>query len=307
MGAIAKATRRRAGVLLLSVALTALASCRPQGPGLRATDYPSNVTAYNATGVVEKFMPDGRTLRITHEEIPGYMDAMTMDLEAKQTNEFAGLTAGDRITFRLLVTESDGWIDRLRRTGTPAALAATNPPPPPIVVVDELEPGAPLPDCTLTNQSGRALRLGDFKGRALAITFIFTRCPFPVYCPRMGQNFAAAQRELAAGSATNWHLLSISFDPEFDTPARLAAYGKSYQQDPARWTFATGPTEDIRRLGGAFGLAFWKSANGFDHNVRTVVVDRAGRVQKIFRDNQWQPAELVKELKQAMGDVKHEP
>jgi protein SCO1/2 len=296
-------------LLLIALTFGAL-GCREKNAhvtgGRRAADFPTNVTAYEVRGVLKEIRKSGAAALIDHEDIPGYMEAMTMLLDVKNTNELAGLAPGDAITFRMLVTDTDGWIDRVRRTGRTVvatnALAADA-----FVEVPEIAEGAPLPDCTLTNQDGRAIRLADFRGQALAFTFIFTRCPFPVYCPRMSGNFSSVQRELLASApATNWHLVSISFDPDFDTPATLRSYGQAFGRDPAHWSFATGAVGNIRHFGAGFGLMFRKTeAGSIDHNVRTVVVDRAGRVQKIFVGNEWKPAELAAEMRKAMQATPH--
>lgn len=294
-------------VLLLTSALWVGTGCRPghePSTGRRAVEFPTNVIAYPARGVLQEIRAGGWKAVIAHEDIPGYMEAMTMLLEVRDTNELAGLNPGDTLSFRMLVTDTDGWIDQVKKVAAGAAPAGTNARPAWADELAELTPGSPLPDCTLTNQIGQAIPLSAFKGRALAFTFIFTRCPFPVYCPRLNQNFAAVQAALlgdrTSAAATNWHLLSISFDPEYDTPARLAKYAETYRHDPAHWTFATGRTEDIRRLGSGFTLAFWKEGALFNHNIRTVVVDTRGRIQRIFHDNEWKPAELEAELRKAM-------
>lgn len=271
----------------------------PKDSGQRALDFPTNVTAYQVKGVLKEIRADGGKAVIKHEEIPGYMEAMTMQLEVRNTNELAGLQSGDQIAFRLLVTDTDAWIDHVQKTGV--SVEPSPVPAPSVVGFTELNPGDPLPDCGLTNQLGRTIRLNDFEGRALAFTFIFTRCPLPTFCPRMNNNLAAVQKALLAAKAgTNWHLLSISFDPEFDTPERLASYAKNYGQNPKHWSFATGATADIRRLGNNFSLMFMPEGAVFNHNVRTVVVDPAGRVQKVFTGNEWQPAELVAAMQKAM-------
>ncbi|ODU23819.1 MAG: hypothetical protein ABS95_03010 [Verrucomicrobia bacterium SCN 57-15] len=278
-----------------------LAGCerRPEHSSGSPSEFPTNVTSYQVKGVLKEIRAAGWKALIAHEDIPGYMEAMTMQLDVRDTNELRNLQPGDQIAFRMLVTDTDGWIDQVRKTGVSAPPSSTITPV--TSLVEELEVGAPVPDCILTNQLGQDLRLSDFKGRALAFTFIFTRCPFPTFCPRMNNNLGSVQRRLMeATTRTNWHLISISFDPEFDTPARLAAYAQGYQYDPAHWSFATGKSEDIRKLGGAFGLAFWREGALFNHNVRTVVVDAAGRVQKIFADNEWKPDELAKEMQKAM-------
>lgn len=264
----------------------------------RAPDFSTNVTMYQVKGVLEEVRSEGWKALIAHEDIPGYMDAMTMLLDVKNTNELAGLKPGDQITFRMLVTDDDGWIDHVRRTGTTNAPVAA---PPPVVKVEELKTGAVLPDYTLTNQLGQAIQLSHFQGRALAFTFIFTRCPFPTFCPRMNNNFAQVQKLMSERqSGTNWHLLSISFDPEFDTPERMAIYSQNYHPDPTHWSFATAADETIRKLGGLFGLAYSKDEALFSHNVRTVVVDVQGRVQTVFTNNEWKPGELADVLQTAM-------
>lgn len=288
-----------------------LAACdrHPPDSGRRAPDFSTNVTAYEVKGVLKEIRAQGWKALIAHEDIPGYMEAMTMLLDVKTTNDLAGLTSGDSIRFRMLVTDSDGWIDRVQRIGTNVASAgmsnstavAAAKPKSAFEEVRELGPGDPLPDCALTNQLGQAIHLSGFRGKALALTFIFTRCPFPTMCPRMNNNFGAAQRELSKpGNGTNWHLLSISFDPGWDTPARLANYARIYRHDSAHWSFATGAAEDVRKLGESFGLLFYTKGGSIEHNVRTVVVDVAGQVQKVFTSNEWTPAELVGEMKKTI-------
>ena len=117
----------------------------------------------------------------------------------------------------------------------------------------------------------------------------------------MNNQLAAAQRDLsAANTDTNWHLLSISLDPEYDTPERLGEYSARYLPDAARWTFATGKSDDISQLEKAVGLAVSREGGQLNHNLRTVVVDAAGRVQRVFPGNEWSAAELVAEMKRAM-------
>lgn len=259
------------------------------------------MTSYIVKGVFKESHSAGRTAVIAHETIPGYMDAMTMPFNVKRPDELNGLHSGDKITFRLSVTATDDWIDEIRKTGQTASPEATAPPRQ-VNQTQELGPGAVLPDCILTNQSGRCFHLSHFRGSALAFTFFFSRCPLPTYCPRMNSNLAAVQKLLSKdGSKTNWQLLSISFDPEFDTPAHLANYANLYETDPRHWNFATSGTNEIRRLGGEFGLILWRENGTITHNLRTVVVDAGGRVQKIFTDNEWQPAELAGEINKAMG------
>ena len=273
--------------LLLTSAL-ALAACQratPPGPAAE------KVTTFDSAGVVRKVDIERRRAVIAHEAIPGYMEAMTMEFDVPDAAELGALAPGDAIAFRLSVTDAHGWIDRVRKTGRapvpePTASAAATP--------------AMLPEATLVDEHGQAFRLADFRGRALALTFIYTRCPYPDFCPLMSNQFGAVQRELAGDGAQNWSLVSITIDPTHDTPEVLAAYAARYQPDAAHWKFATGEAAEIRRLGTAFGLSIVGDGAKLEHNLRTVVVDPSGRVQRVFNGNEWKPAELAAELRRAM-------
>ena len=262
----------------------------------RAVRGTPEVSTYEAGGVLRKIDAQRGKAVVAHDAIAGYMEAMTMEFDVADGESLAVLQPGDAVAFRLSVTEARSWIDRLRKTGhTGIAAVPTTP-------AGSLPPGALLPDCALVDQRGAAFRLSDFKGRAIAFTFIFTRCPLPDFCPLMNRNLAEVQRELSGySSRSNWHLLSISFDPEYDTPARLAEYARPFNIDTGHWTFATGETEDIRRLAAAFGLTVARNGEQVDHTLRTVVVDAAGRVQKVFAGNEWKSADLIGEMQRAVA------
>jgi protein SCO1/2 len=214
-----------------------------------------------------------------------------------------GLASGDVVSFRILVTTNRGWIDQLHKTGAHSNLPPTSGPLRLVRDVAPLAPGDLLPDYQLTNQLGNAFSTAQFRGQALAITFLFTRCPFPNFCPLMANNFADAQKKLLAAphAATNWQLLTISFDPEFDTPAVLRRYAEAHDADPTHSTYATGALIDITAISEQFGLTFWKDDGGgiINHNLRTIVIDASGRVQKVFTGNTWHPEELVAEIEKA--------
>jgi protein SCO1 len=263
----------------------------------------TNQRSFQVKGLVVSLIPDEKKIEIKHEAIPGYMPAMTMPFEVKTTNELAGLEAGDSISFRLVVTETNGWVEQIKKiassgtNGLSTAGAVR-----PIRIVVPLSEGGLLPEYHFTNQLGQAFSTKQFKGQALAITFVFTRCPFPDFCPLMANNFGAAQKRLLAmrNAPANWHLLTISFDPQFDTPAVLKGYAESHNYDPAHWTFATGDLTNIAAIGQQFGLTFWHDETGsITHNLRTVVVDASGRAQKIFANNTWTSDELVVEMLKA--------
>ncbi|HWC61636.1 MAG TPA: SCO family protein [Verrucomicrobiae bacterium] len=259
----------------------------------------TNQETYPAKGVIVEITPAEKTVTIKHDAIPGYMQAMSMPFEVKDTNELTGLAPGDQVTFRVIVENKHGWIDQITKTGVKTNTPPTTGPFRLVRDVKPLDEGDLLPDYHFTNQLGQAISTAQFKGQALAITFLFTRCPFPNFCPLMANNFAETQKKLLAmpNAPTNWHLLTISFDPENDTPEVLRSYAQAHGADFAHSTYATGTLMDITAIGQQFGLVFWKEEGSIiSHNLRTVVIDRSGRVQKIFTGNTWQPEDLVAEI-----------
>jgi protein SCO1/2 len=142
----------------------------------------------------------------------------------------------------------------------------------------------PLLDYAFTNELGKPITLGQLRGKALALTFIFTRCPNPDYCPRLSKNFQEAAEKLRAtpGAPTNWHFLSVTFDTEYDTPAVLKAYAQRYNYDPAHWSFLTGPPDKIAELAALNDVNFDRKSGFYDHNFRTLIIDPAGALQMMF-------------------------
>jgi len=285
-----------AGLFALVLALTA---CKKNEPPVASA---ALVNTYNVTGVVQKLEPDGKTVVVKHQNIPNYMEAMTMPFEVKDTNELKTLKSGDMITFRMQVASNDAWIEKIQTFGSTNADVPKEHQS--VRIVREVEPlsvGDPMPDYTFTNELGHAIKLSDFKGQALAFTFFFTRCPFPNFCPRLSSHFSEVAKRLnaATNGPTNWHLLSISFDPENDTPAKLKAYATVYHYDSSRWNFATGAVIDIDAITEQFGMEYVYRSGTYDHKLRTVVVDANGKVQQILIGNEWTPEQLVDEMMKA--------
>jgi len=285
---------------MIATAIFAAGCDRPSGNGSApAKTQHTNQQSYQVKGVVLEVMPLEKSVKIKHEEVPDYMPAMTMPFDVKDTNELAGIEAGDPVSFRLLVTDTEGWIDQIRKIGPKTNVLPTTGP---FRLVRDVEPlieGDLLPEYHFTNQFGKPFGTRDFKGQALAIEFLFTRCPLPNFCPLLAKNFSAAQKQLLAtpNAPTNWHLLTISFDPEFDTPAVLKSYAESHQYNPAHWTFATGEQIEISAIAEQCGLLISRDeSGGFNHNLRAVVIDAHGRVRRMFIGNEWKPEELIEEL-----------
>ncbi|MFM8468507.1 MAG: SCO family protein [Limisphaerales bacterium] len=277
----------------------------PPPPPLPST----NLQIFFVRGVVKELKAGGKTVVIDHEEIPNYMAKMTMPFKVKDTNQLANLGTNDHIQFRFNVGEYESWIDQVTKTGT-----ATTPVADPnrknfrlVREVDVLKEGDALPDYPFTNQRGEAFRTAQFKGQALAITFIFTRCPVPDFCPRMSLRFAQTDKQLRAlpDGPQNYHLLSLSFDVDYDSPPVLQNYANTVKAqhgaDLSRWTFATGKLIDIDDITERFGLAFAREPGTvpFNHTLRTVVIDAAGKVQRVFIGNEWKADALVEELVKA--------
>lgn len=256
------------------------------------------VSMYSARGVVEEIKPDSKIVIIRHEAISNYMAAMTMPFIVKDTNELAGLRRGSLVDFDLRVTADESWVSRIVKTGSvplPPVSASTVAPPP---ASNFSDPKYELLYFKFTNELGQPVCLGDFPGQALAITFFYTRCPLPDYCPRLSKNFQLASQKLEdrPGAPTNWHFLSISFDPDFDSPEMLKAYGQFYQYNPAHWSFLTGPKEKIRELAQRVGVTMQNRDGVINHNFRTLIIDASGRLQMVFPTSGDLSDEIVAEI-----------
>jgi protein SCO1 len=226
-----------------------------------------------------------------------------MALDAKNTNELAGIKEGDQITFDLVATDDDGWIENVKRAADePIVIGDTNKG---VTItktraVEPLSVGDVVPNYPFVNEEGKAIKLSDFKGKAVGLTFIFTRCPFPTYCPRMTSNFEKVAAELSKpGSPTNWHLLSISFDPEYDTPEKLREHASRIKRDAAKWSFVTSEKIEILALTEQLGLIFASRNGTIEHNLRTAIIGPDGKLRANYVGNEWDVDEFIAEMKKA--------
>ena len=258
--------------------------CSPRRASLPQTQA-SNLRSFMVRGILQEVKPDGKTAVIQHEAISNYMAAMIMPFKARDPALLRGVQAGDEISFRLTVTDEESWIDQISKIGRKAPPVEASGSASPVRSAEQPPPGRhPLLDYQFTNELGRGVSLGQFKGQALAISFFFTRCPIPDYCPRLSKNFEEASNKLSAlpGAPTNWHFLSVSFDTEFDTPAVLRAYAARYHYDPKHWSFVTGPREKIRELATLSEVTIEPDGPLFNHSFRTLIIDAAGHLQVSF-------------------------
>lgn len=239
-------------------------------------------------------------LTIKHGDIRGFMPGMTMPFKVKDARLLDGRTPGDLVTATLVVEDSAAYLSAVQVTGH----APLSEPAPAARTADILEPGAAVPDVKLTDESGASRSLADWRGRVLAVTFVYTRCPLPDFCPRMDQNFAAVQRAVLtdAGLRDRVALVSISFDPLFDTPEVLAAHARRAGADARVWRFATGDPEAIAGFAARFGVSVLREGadpGAILHNLRTAIIKPDGTLAVVLGGNDWTPAALLEAARQA--------
>jgi len=258
---------------------------------------------YAMTGVVSSVNRAVREAVVAHDDIPGFMPAMTMPFPIGDEAVLGRLERGDQIAGTLVVGETFFRLVDVKVTReAPADVPPAASPSPGA----EPDAGAEPPDVSLVNQDGKKIRLSDYQGKAVAVTFIFTRCPLPDFCPRMGANFAAVEALAAADPALKdrVQLLTVTFDPEFDTPEVLRAWGKRYSkaEDFSRFTLATGEPAEIRRLADFLSVEYdEEQGSGFTHNLRTAVIGPDGRLYRLHRGNDWTAEALLADLRSSLG------
>lgn len=273
---------------------------------------PKTASGAAAHGKLRQFPVRGRVVStdathvvLDHEAVPGFMDAMTMSYRLKDPGVATELHPGDRVSATILVQQtSDGEFTDPELDGI-VVTAQARPDYKPKVDYHVPKAGDVVPDFSLVNQNGRTIHLRQFHGKLLLATFIYTRCTVAEFCPRMSRNFAAIDAALAATprdyAAT--HLLSISFDPTHDTPDVLRRYGGSYTgrfsaEDFAHWDFAAPPASELPAITQWFGVGITPGdAGSLNHSLSTVLIGRDGRVLAWYPTNDWQPADMVRDVK----------
>ena len=274
---------KRNGLILVGVLLAALGAV--VGKSAEAE------RRFAVRGVVQSPFADG-TISIEHDEIPGFMPAMTMPFYTSE-GEARGLRRGDIVEFDFIVGESSR-ATNFRRVGR-AALAPVQ-----AVTVRRLREGDRVPAFQLEDQSGGTIDESVLTGRHTIVTFVFTRCPVPEFCPLIAKKFQALQQTLAENeTGDDVRLLSISIDPEHDRPAVLRAYGETLGADFARWRFATGTNEQIAALTRLFAVRTERNGGLLDHTLATALIGPDGRVVEIWRGNGWKPEQVAAKVSEA--------
>ena len=260
---------------------------------------------YDLKGQVLAVDPKLPTVLVKHEDIVGFMPAMTMPYEVKDLALIKNLAPGDLITAKLAVgAQGSAWLSSITKTGS-GPLPADAPEHVPVAAnVKILEPGDETPDTSLIAEDGNPISLKDWRGSAVALTFIYISCPLPQFCPLLDRRFAELQDAIAKDASLRGkvRLLSVSFDPARDTAEQLKAHAATLKADPQVWRFATAPADIVDRFAVGFGVNVIREKDAtITHNLRTAVIDPSGRVVAIHSDNTWTVNELVSELKRALG------
>jgi protein SCO1/2 len=284
---------------LLSVVVLAGCHSAPKAGSDAAAS--QNFKVYKLRGKVVSTDAAKGEVTLNHEAIPGFMDAMTMPYKLKDANILSELHPGDVITADILVSQdadADVLLDHI------VVVAQGRPDYRPTVVYHVPAPGDAVPDFRLKNQDGRAIHVGQFKGHALLVTFIYTRCPLPDFCPRVTRNFAVLQKQIEATPALKGtHLLCVSFDPEHDTPERLRAYGAQYIGSDAKsafadWDFAVPDKAVLKEMAKWFDVGMSNAADGtITHTLSTTLIGRDGKVVKFYPGNEWTANDVLGDLK----------
>ncbi len=255
---------------------------------------------YEVRGQIIGVDPERQEVVVNHEDIPGFMPAMTMPYKVQDPSLLQGKQPGDLVTATLVVEEVNAYLSTLTTTGrAPLDAAAAGPA---ITASDLVAEGEVVPDHALVDQTGAPRPISSLRGHRVALTFIYTRCPLPDFCPLMDKQFKAVQQDISkTPELADVRLVSVTLDPAFDTPAVLAQHAKMLGADTRSWHFVTGERDDVLAFAKRFGIITEPGDPSAPvvHNLRTAVIDSEGRLVKAYSGSTWSPAELVADLKAA--------
>jgi len=265
----------------------------------------SGERTYALQGQVQSITPDRQEAMVKHGEIKGLMPAMTMPYRFRTKAELDALKPGDLIDGTLVIVSNDAFLSDVKKTGE----APIEKPPAESLVTGStldrattlLQPGDVVPDGAFVDQAGRKTSLKAFRGSTVVLTFIYTRCPLPTFCPMMDRHFVTLQEHMKSDAALKRvHLVTVSFDPARDTPAVLRAHAKELDADLKVWTFFTGDEKAIAEFAGKFGVYVVRNPNDerdITHNLRTAIIGPDGVLKKVYTGNEWTPEDILMDLK----------
>lgn len=242
----------------------------------------ARAASHEVDGLVVSLDREGARLTVAHRPVPGLMPAMTMPFRVHNPKQLVGIAPGMRVRFRLKQDRDGSWA----RNIVPVPPDESGMPKP----ERTLRPGEPAPDFELTDQTGTPTRLSSLRGKVVAINFVYTRCPVPEVCPRLGAAFAAAHRRF---QGRDLMLLSVTIDPVHDTPQVLAEYAKRWRARDEQWRFLTGTPRQIADVGRAWGLVYWAEEGAVAHTARTYIIDRGGVIAAVIEGTSWRADQLA--------------
>lgn len=256
---------------------------------------------HSARGIVIQVGKAHRSLVVSCEAIPGYMDPMEMSFAVRDSRMLTAIKPGTTIRFTIVERDHVLYADNLRATtaanlesepmeagGLTALQAALSPSSAAQVVAQ----GQSVPDFELTDQEGKRIRLSSFLGKVVVLTFGYSRCPNPAYCFRLSNNLADVERRFSSRAGRDLILMTIAIDPEHDQGVVLAQYAAVWKADPAVWHFLTGSLPEVKQVAGMFGMNFWREDGLLTHSLHTVIIDRRGKLAANLEGNQFTAQQL---------------
>jgi protein SCO1/2 len=287
-------------LLVLLVAPAACAKRSTSAPGQPVAASPE-AKSYALRGVVRKVEAEKREITVDHESVPGFMEAMTMIFPVRDDPQvFEILHPGDRLEAKLVVDGGDYWLEQILTKGfVPTTSPATGSSASAVTPVANrgVAVGDRIPDFALTDQTGRTVRLSQMRGSPVAVTFLYTRCPIATACPLTATKFAKLDSLLKEKGFGK--ILTITVDPEHDTPKVLADYASRLGADPARWKFLTGDPKAVAEVATSFGMIYYPEPGQIVHGQAAAVIDPAGRLATIYYGQNWEPEHLLRDLEKA--------
>jgi protein SCO1/2 len=289
----------RIALCCLCAALPLFISCNRSKPEASGATSQSGGKRYQLKGKVVSVDKNAGTANIDNEPVDGFMDAMVMPYTFKPANQIDQLQPGDSITADVVVEEPGKyWLENVKVVGHSKPEEGK-----PAASLHIPEPGDQVPDFKLLNQSGKQISLQQYRGETLLLTLIYTRCPFPDFCPRVSHEFASIESQVRGDPARygKTHLLSISFDPVHDTPKVLRAYGLSCAatKDPLlfkRWEFAAIPQAELPDFAKYFALTYQEDGGLITHSLSTAVISPDGKIFKWYHGADWQASDLLQDV-----------
>lgn len=265
---------------------------------------------HSARGVVLQIGKSHRSLVVSCDAVPGYMNPMDMSFAVSDSKALAAITPGTTISFTIVerghalyaehvqpIAAANFESEPMEAGGLTVLEQALNPSSAAMV----LEQGQKVPDFALTDQAGQQIHLSSLHGKVVLLTFGYSRCPNPDYCYRLSNNLGKVERRFSSRAGRDLVLVTIAIDPEHDQGAALSQYAAAFHADPAVWHFLTGPLPEIKQVAGMFGMNFWRDEGLLTHSLHTVLIGREGNLVANLEGNQFTAQQLGDLVKTEMN------